>query len=299
MSSYVVKVIGTLDNGCYANGSGFICSQNGHILTCAHNVAHVKSIQIYYKQALCKATLIAVDNRLDLAVVKIDKSTNTPKIAMCAQYGKCFTYGYHQDHVSLSYQEGSLMTRNHVSNHSIDSTLTTIRGFKGASGSPIYNEDNEVIGIFSYESSIGSGGVVCRLIHQFLQQVNESSKYVHMKRSHIGYVSQSIGIDYILEHNIEFLKTQVKGEKIIKVLNADDGELKENDIIIAINNNPVGRNHISSESCVLYMDISSTVKVDYLQSPDYNRKTCKISLIDFPKYYDKPLSDTTILALSF
>lgn len=299
MSSYVVKVIGSLSNGCYSNGSGFLCSTQGHILTCAHNVAHTVSIQIYYKQALCKGTLIAVDNRLDLAIVKIDKNTSCATIAMCAQYGKCFTYGYHHDHVSLSYQEGSLMTRNHVSNHSIDSTLTTIKGFKGSSGSPIYNENNEVIGIFSYESTIGSGGVVCRLIHEFLKQVNESNKYVHVKRSHIGYITQSIGIDYILEHNIELLKIQVKGEKITKILQNNNTVLKENDIIIAINNNSVGRGQISIESYVLYMEPKSTIKIDYLEYPDYKRQMCKITLIDFPKCYDKPLADTTILTLSF
>lgn len=299
MAKYVVKLVCTLNNGSYSNGSGFICSSEGHVLTCAHNIAHCNQYTVYYKQSLIEAQLIAVDNRCDLALLKFEATTECATFAMIVQYGKCFTYGYHQDHVCLSYQEGSLMTLNYVSNHAIDSTLTTIKGYKGASGSPIFNEKTEVVGIFSYESSIGSGGVVCRLIQNFLQQIKYAKTFVPLLKSHCGYLTQSVGIDDILMNNIPYLKEKVKGERITAVLHAKS-KLAVNDIILTVNNNTVGRNSVSIESVVLYMPINTVIKVQYLKfSSKYELHTAQINLIEFPKNYDKPMDDTTILKLNF
>ena len=299
MSQYVVKIVATLNDGCYSNGTGFLCSSQGHILTCAHNVVHMENCFIYYQKQLYDATLIAIDNRIDVCILKIEIECGYPKIAMLVQYGKCHTYGYHHDNVCLSYQEGSIMTLNYVSNYAIDSTLTTIKGFKGASGSPLFNEQNEVVGIFSYESSIGCGGVVSRLLQTFLSKVNNVSRSVIIEKSHIGYTTQAISIDEILQNNIEPLKKQVKGERVTSILRKQNN-IEVNDIIISINNNIVGRGYISSESYVLYMKKGSKIKIEYLQhKQNYKCSNQIINLIEFPLIFNKPLDDTTILSLSF
>lgn len=299
MSKYVVKIISTLENGYYSNGTGFLCSTDGHILTCAHNVIHSTLCNVYYNKAIYESKIIAIDNRIDVAILKIDLKTEYPKIAMIAQYGKCFTYGYHHDQVCLSYQEGSIMTLNYVSNHAIDSTLTTVKGYQGASGSPIYNENYEVIGLFSYESSIGSGGIVVRLLQSFLNIVNYASTPLQIKKSHLGLLTKSIGIDTVLRNNIIPLKSNVRGEKVTHIENKGS-QIAINDIILSINNNVVGRGYISSESYVLYMPKNTLVKIEYLKFKEkYKRYTCKLKLTEFPSKYDKPLDDTTILKLSF
>lgn len=299
MSKYVVKIISTLENECYSNGTGFFCSKQGHIMTCAHNIVHCKEYKIYHNKKLYNARIIAVDNRIDIAILKIDHIYDCPTIAMIVQYGKCYTYGFHHDQVTLSYQEGSLMTLNYVSNHALDSTLTTIKGYQGASGSPIFNEKTEVVGIFSYESTIGSGGVVSRLLQTFWDKVSNSCNYLKIHRSHTGMITHSIGVDEILAKNIESLKTHVKGERVVTCLRKNL-PLQVNDIIISVNNNTVGRGYISMESYVLYLKPGSVVKIDFLKHKNnYIQSSCRIKVVDFPKEYDKPLYDTTLLQLRY
>jgi hypothetical protein len=190
------------------------------------------------------------------------------------------------------------MTLNYVSKYAIDSTLTTIKGFKGASGSPIFNEKHEIIGIFSYESNIGCGGVVLRLIKHFLEKINYTRDNINVQRSHTGIIVKPLTIDYIIDKNITQLLNHVKGELVTKVL--QNCQICINDIIISVNSNIVGCGFISSESFVHYMNHKSRVKILYLSSKDnYKQKTCILHTIPFPDLYDKPLEDTTILNLNF
>lgn len=299
MSNYIVKVICELENECYAHGTGFICSNEGYIVTCAHNVIHCKNVSVYYKNKIYDAKLIALDNRIDIAILKIEVVTTCPVISAILQYGSCYTFGFHHDNLCLSYQTGSIMTLNYVSKYAIDSTLTTIKGFKGASGSPVFNSKNEVIGIFSYESTIGSGGVVLRLLQQYLAKVNYSLTYIKISRSHTGLIVKPVTIDDILSKNIVQLREHVKGEYVTKVLQ-NKCPIEVNDIILSINTNIVGSGFITSESFVLYMNPKSKLKIKYLSyKENYTEKTCIICTIEFPAIYDKPLQDTTIMNLSF
>lgn len=299
MSNYVIKLICTLEHKkCYVNGTGFLCSEYGHIVTCAHNIVHCKNYNVYYKNRIYNAKFICIDKRIDIAILKIDEKTPCPTFARILQYGSCYTYGFHHDHVCLSYQTGSIMTLNYVSKYAIDSTLTTIRGFKGASGSPIFNENHEIIGIFSYESNIGCGGVALRLIQQFLGKINFASSEINVQRSHTGIIVKPLTIDHIIQNNITELIKHVKGELVTKVL--QNCEICTHDIIININSNVVGCGFISSESYVHYMNHKSRVKIVYLSSKDnYAQKSCILHTIPFPDLYDKPLEDTTILNLNF
>ena len=297
MSNYVVKIICTLENQHYSNGTGFLCSHEGHIVTCAHNIVHCKSYCVYYKNKIYDSILIAVDNRIDIAILKIDESTLCPVLTAILQYGQCYTYGYHHDHVCLSYQSGSIMTLNYVSDYAIDSTLTTIKGFKGASGSPIFNNNHEIIGIFCYESSIGCGGVVLRLLNQYLQKINRSDKYISVQRSHTGIVVRPVSIDDILSNDIKTLKKYVKGEYVIKIIR-EDIPLCVGDIIVSINTNIVGSGFISSESYVLYMTPNTQIRIEYLcASTGYKREQCFVYTLPYPSMYDKPLKDTTIFKI--
>ena len=294
MSTYIVKIICTLENHCYANGTGFFCSQNGHVLTCAHNVVNTASIKVYYKRQIYEATVISLDNRIDIAILKITEVTPCPKMSTILQYGVCYTYSYHHDHLCLSYQTGSIMSLNYISKYAIDSTLTTIKGFKGASGSPIFNTQNEVMGVFSYESNIGCGGVILSLLQQYLNNVNYSLKYVTVPRSHTGFITKPLSIDYIIDNNIEYLYKNVRGELVTKILRKKTC-ICQNDVIVSVNKNSVGAGFFSSECYVLYNKPNTNIQIEYLcASKKYELKSCIIKTIDFPNEYDKPLNDTTI-----
>lgn len=57
-------------------GSGFFISDSGHIVTNFHVVADSKDIKVQYENDEIKAKVLATDQRLDLALIKIDKKNN-------------------------------------------------------------------------------------------------------------------------------------------------------------------------------------------------------------------------------
>ena len=306
MAKFITKIIGILGQGCYTNGTGFTCSDSGHILTSAHNITNCTVVRVYFKHKLFDATVLCVDNRIDVALLKIDTTTAPIVFESIVQYGMCYTYGYHHDQMSLAYQEGTIMTLNYVSAHCIDSTLTTLKGFKGASGSPVFNKHDKVVSILNFDSNIGSGGVVSRLLQSFVTKTitQKIENCIILQKSHSGFITCPLSIHDILENNIVQLYDYIKGERVVKILHKKS-EIKCNDIIVSINENTVGNGNISIESFVLYTKPGTVISVKYLkynkhtQSYDTKFNQCKIKTLAFPSLYDKPLDTSNMLNLNF
>ena len=141
--------------------------------------------------------------------------------------------------------------------------MTTIKGFQRASGSPIFNTQNEVMGVFSYESNIGCGGVILSLLQQYLNNVNYSLKYVTVPRSHTGFITKPLSIDYIIDNNIEYLYKNGRGELVTKILRKKTC-ICQNDVIVSVKINSVDAGFFSSECYVLYNKPNTNIQIEYL-----------------------------------
>lgn len=164
VSPSVVGIIGKLkENSAYYNemndnlvfGTGVIYRSNGYIVTNAHVVKDMDNIVVVLSNSKAyKARLKAIDDSLDLAVIKIDKGGLQP-----ATFGNISEVAVGQDVIAigtpLSFSLRNSATKGIVSgmNRSADGGYRFIQSDaainSGNSGGPLVNMKGQVIGINS------------------------------------------------------------------------------------------------------------------------------------------------------
>ncbi|MFT6913630.1 MAG: serine protease Do [Akkermansiaceae bacterium] len=147
-------------------GSGFIISEQGHVVTNNHVVAGADSISIKLADGRkFEATLVGTDPLTDIALLKIEADTPLPVVA----FGSSADMRPGDEVVAVGNPFGlggtvtagiiSATSRNINSGPFDDFIQTDAAINRGNSGGPLFNNDGEVIGVNTAIFSPGGGSV--------------------------------------------------------------------------------------------------------------------------------------------
>ena len=190
-------------------GTGFLISENGYIVTSAHNVNSDKHVSIQVlNQPEKPAEIVGIDPLTDIAVLKIETEKSLPFLRWNAKpvylgqrifiIGTPFglsgsvSAGIVSDpHRALTNNDIGLNIANQVSGFIQTDAAMSL----GHSGGPMLNENGEVIGINTAivsptEGSVGLGFATPARLSQFI--VLELIKYGHVKRLSLGIELQNL-----------------------------------------------------------------------------------------------------------
>ena len=178
-------------------GTGFLIDGKGYLITNAHVVRDAREIDVQNTLGNYHARLIRLDPQADLALLKIDDTTYRPFIGL--PYGisksdgdlgeELFTLGYPRP--EIVYNKGYLSA---ATGHGEDTTSfqLTIAANPGNSGTPVFNNDGEVVGVINSSQHDAQGMVfavrsknIFRAIDSIkadssLQSIDSSLVHLHM-----------------------------------------------------------------------------------------------------------------------
>ncbi|MCX8130684.1 MAG: trypsin-like peptidase domain-containing protein [Clostridia bacterium] len=222
-----------------AFGTGVIIRSNGYIITNTHVVKDMENIIVVLSNSKAyQARLKAMDEKTDLAMIKIDKGTLTPAV-----FGEMSDIQVGEPVVAIG-TPLSLTLRNSATkgiisglNRSIQSDYKFIQSDAaingGNSGGPIVNMDGRVIGINSIKyTGIGVEGLTFSIpIDTVKYAIDHFMKFGEIRRPYLGAsFAEGIAARYGLPSNEGLTVTEIEADSPAKKYG-----LKEEDIIIAVN----------------------------------------------------------------
>ena len=248
-----------------SSGSGIILSADGFILTNAHVVKNAHSVKVQLniraeREARAQGdtsfnrplvgTIVGVDHDTDLAVVKIERN-NLPYLT----FGN--SHDLKQGEVvlalgnplgldnSVSFGVVSAVARQIKPDDAMVYIQTDAPINPGNSGGPLVDVDGHVVGIntFILTQSGGSEGIGFAIPSSIAQMVYQQLKTQgHVHRGQLGLVGQTItpdladGLSLETSHGVIVSDIKPSGA-------ADHAGLKVDDIIVALNGQPVNTVH--------------------------------------------------------
>jgi serine protease Do len=221
-------------------GSGFIIDSDGIIVTNAHVVEGASVVQVrLFDGRRFSAKVLGKDNRIDLAVLKIDGVQGLPVLPLgdsnrirVGEFVLAFGHPFGLEH-SVSF--GIVSRRGaplNVANAAFEFIQTDAAINPGNSGGPLVNMAGEVVGINSMAARNGSIGfaIPSNLVKMLVPQL------VAKGRVEWGWLG--VSISEISEDDLGRLKlTEAKGVLIRSVMPgepAEQGGVKANDVIVAV-----------------------------------------------------------------
>ncbi|XP_036278937.1 serine protease HTRA1 isoform X2 [Pipistrellus kuhlii] len=241
-----------------ASGSGFIVSEDGLIVTNAHVVTNKHRVKVELKDgATYEAKIKDVDEKADIALIKVDHEGKLP-VLLLGRSGE-LRPGEFVVAIGSPFSLQNTVTTGIVSttqrggkelglrNSDMDYIQTDAIINYGNSGGPLVNLDGEVIGINTLKVTAGIAfAIPSDKIKKFLTESHDRQargKAV-TKKKYIGIRMLSLTASKAKElrdHHRDF-PDALSGAYIIEVLPdtpAEAGGLKEQDVIISINGQPV------------------------------------------------------------
>ena len=145
-------------------GTGFLIDGKGYLITAAHVVKGATRLKVQNPIGEYDARIIQLDPHADLALLKIDDTTYHPFNGLPygisktgAELGEeLFTLGYPRP--DIVYGKGYLSARTGLQGDTTTYQIT-IAANPGNSGTPVLNNDGEVIGVVSYSQPTAQGMV--------------------------------------------------------------------------------------------------------------------------------------------
>jgi len=249
VSPSVVGIIGKLKESSYDYseqtdnlifGTGVIYKSDGYIVTNAHVVKDMDSIVVVLSNSKAyKARLKAIDESLDLAVIKIDKGGLQP-----ATFGDISGVSVGQDVVAigtpLSFSLRNSATRGIVSgmNRSADGEYRFIQSDAaingGNSGGPLVNMKGQVIGINSVKLvGYGVEGLNFSIpVDTVKYAISHFEKFGRIERPYLGITfAESIASQYGLPSTTEGLTVR----DIVEGSPAEGYDIVLDDKLVSIN----------------------------------------------------------------
>lgn len=249
VSPSVVGIIGKLKESSYDYseytdnlifGTGVIYRSDGYIITNAHVVKEMDSIVVVLSNSKAyKARLKAIDDSLDLAVIKIDKGGLTPAV-----FGDMSSVKVGQEVVAigtpLSFNLRNSATKGIISgmNRSTDGENKFIQSDAaingGNSGGPLVNMKGQVIGINSVKLiGFGVEGLNFSIpVDTVKYAISHFEKFGKIKRPYMGIVfSESITSQYGLPSAVEGLTIR----DIISNSPAEQYDIQIDDKLLSVN----------------------------------------------------------------
>ncbi|KAM4836622.1 serine protease HTRA4 [Thomomys bottae] len=241
-----------------SSGSGFIVSEDGLIVTNAHVLTNQQRIQVELQSgAQYEATVKDIDHKLDLALIKIKPNTDLPVLLL----GRSSDLRAGEFVVAL----GSPFSLQNTVTAGIVST--TQRGGKelglkdsdmdyiqtdaiinhGNSGGPLVNLDGDVIGINTLKVTAGiSFAIPSDRIRQFLSEYHERQLKgkAPSQKKYLGLRMLPLTLNLLQDMkrqdpNFPDVSSGVFVYEVIEGSAAESSGLRDHDVIISINGQPV------------------------------------------------------------
>ena len=230
-------------------GSGFIVSPDGYILTNAHVVDHANVVNVRLTDRReFKAKVIGVDKESDVALIKID-AKNLPVVKLGnsrdAKVGEWVVaigspYGFENSVTAgiVSAKSRSLPDATYVPFLQTDVAVNP-----GNSGGPLFNLAGEVIGINSqiYSRTGGYQGLSFAIPIEVAMNVKDQlMKHGHVTRGRLGVTVQEVNATLAESFGLD----RPRGALVASVdpsSPAAKAGLKSGDIILQYNGNPIER----------------------------------------------------------
>jgi serine protease Do len=230
-------------------GSGFIVSPDGYILTNAHVVDHANLVHVKLTDRReFKAKVIGVDKDSDIALIKIAaKNLPTVKLGSSrdAKVGEWVVaigspYGFENSVTAgiVSAKSRSLPDATYVPFIQTDVAVNP-----GNSGGPLFNLAGEVIGINSqiYSRTGGYQGLSFAIPIEVAMNVKDQLlAHGHVTRGHLGVTVQDVNASLADSFGLD----RPRGALVASVdpeSPAAKGGVKPGDIILTYNGNPIER----------------------------------------------------------
>ena len=228
-----------------ATGSGFIIDANGTIVTNAHVVEDANWIQVrLFDGRRFTGTVIGKDNRVDLALVKIDAAGTLPALRLgdsnrlrVGEFVLALGHPFGLEH-SVSFgivsRKGAPLT---VAAPGFDFIQTDAAINPGNSGGPLVNMAGEVVGVNSMAARNGSIGfaIPSNLVAMLLPQLASKGR--------VDWGWLGVSITEVSDEDVDRLKLrEAKGVLIRSVVPgepADKGGVKADDVITALDGTPL------------------------------------------------------------
>ncbi|XP_023607592.1 serine protease HTRA4 [Myotis lucifugus] len=241
-----------------SSGSGFIVSEDGLIVTNAHVLTNRQRIQAELQSGVqYEATVKDIDHKLDLALIKIEPNTDLPVLLL----GKSSDLRAGEFVVAL----GSPFSLQNTVTAGIVST--TQRGGKelgledsdmdyiqtdaiinhGNSGGPLVNLDGDVIGINTLKVTAGiSFAIPSDRIREFLAEFHERQLKgkALAQRKYLGLRMLPLTMNLLREMkrqdpDFPVVSSGVFVYEVIQGTAAESSGLRDHDVIVSINGQPV------------------------------------------------------------
>jgi len=162
-----------------AQGTGFLITDDGYILTNAHVLSGAKYANIYtYNSEKYSASLIGYDSTLDVALLKI--SGNFDKLTLgdsdSVKLGEKVIAIGNPLGLSFSTSEGIISARDRIGSNNLPYYFQTDASLNpGNSGGPLINTQGEVIGINNFKISGGESLGFALEINYARETINQIS----------------------------------------------------------------------------------------------------------------------------
>jgi serine protease Do len=222
-----------------ASGSGFIVDERGFVVTNAHVIDGADTIQVRIADGRrVPGTVVGKDNRVDLALLKIDATgltaipiadSNTVRVG---EFVMALGHPFNLEH-SVSFgivsRKGAPLT---VAAPGFDFIQTDAAINPGNSGGPLVNMAGEVVGVNSMAARNGSIGfaIPSNLVKVLVPQLASKGR--------IEWGWLGIGIAEVTDEDLDRLKVKEPRGVLVRSIMpgepADKGGLKVNDVIVGL-----------------------------------------------------------------
>lgn len=271
-----------------SQGSGFVISADGYVVTNNHVVENANKIQVIFDQYnKYEAELIGTDQRTDLALLKI-KNANGKTFPFIQFSNNVPRVGEWVIAVGNPFGLGGTVTAGIVSAHGrdigsgpydymqIDAAVN-----KGNSGGPTFNLDGEVVGVNTaiFSPSGGNVGIAfaipAKTASDVIAQLKTSGS---VKRGWLGVRIQSVDEDTAASLGL----TETKGALVSEVTAAGpaaNSGLKAGDTILSVNGNKVADSRDLARQIANY---APGTKVDIRVLRQQREQTISVQLGQMP-----------------
>lgn len=270
----------------HAQGSGFIVSPEGYVVTNDHVVGKASEISVTMDNGeKHDAELIGTDERTDLALLKIKSSKKFPHVEFADQTARVGDWVLA---VGNPFGLGGTVTAGIVSAHNrdigsspydylqIDAAVN-----RGNSGGPAFNLDGKVIGVNTaiFSPSGGNVGIAfavpSELAKKVVAQLKETGK---VSRGWLGVTIQSVNEDIAASLGLD----KPKGALVTKFAEgapAAKSGLKVGDLIVSVDGEDIGDSRDLARKIASYAP-DKTVKLGIYRDGD--ERTVSVELGTFP-----------------
>ncbi len=266
-------------------GSGFIISDDGYIITNNHVVSSSESIKVKIQDKRSfDAELIGADPKTDLALIKIKDPEKLPVLPLgdsdALQVGEWVMAIGNPFGLSHTVTAGivSAKGRNIGAGNYDDFIQTDASINPGNSGGPLINTKGEVIGINSMINASGQGigfAIPVNLAKGILKQLKADGQ---VTRGWLGVLIQGVSPELASSLGLE----KAEGALISEVMEdspAEDAGLKPGDVIVEFNGKEI-MEHDDLPIIVAETDIGTKARIGIIR--DGKSKTIAVEIAKMP-----------------